>query len=208
MIIKQFGITLKRLTLEDIELVRTWRNDSEIKKSMNFREHISKDMQLKWFHSINNKFNYYFLIYYKGVAIGVINAKNVDEQQKIGEGGIFIWDTREEFSLAPVYASLTMLNTVFKRMDFFEKSIIQVRRENEKAIYYNTVLGYKENPELSTDEVLFFELTKERFYQYTERLNKITQKLTNDFEEPRMQGDYSPEYHLAVFENYLENYDE
>jgi len=203
MIIEQFGVKLKRLTLDDIELVRHWRNDPQIQKTMNFREHITSEMQVKWFHSINNPFNYYFLIEYKGEFVGVINAKNVSETEKCGEGGIFVWEKREEFEMASVFASLTILNTVFKKMDFFQKSIIQVRRDNPKAIYYNSMLGYQENKRLSTEEICFFEMDKQNYHDYTEKLNKVAAQLTRDFELPRMYGVYDETLYLPIFQGFL-----
>ena len=93
MIVEQYGIKLKRLTFQDIELVRKWRNHPDIRKRMAFKKHITQRMQEAWFNSINNKFNYYFLIEYKGKHIGVINTKSINLKEMYGEGGIFIWDT-------------------------------------------------------------------------------------------------------------------
>ena len=58
----QYGVTLKRLEINDIEEVRSWRNFHYIQNKMQFTEDISSEMQLIWFNSINNKLNYYFII--------------------------------------------------------------------------------------------------------------------------------------------------
>ena len=60
MIVRKYGITLRRLALEDIELVRQKRNSQEIRQVMHFKDEITPEMQLKWFESINNFENYYF----------------------------------------------------------------------------------------------------------------------------------------------------
>ena len=85
--IEQYGIILKRLEFEDIELVRRWRNHPKIRKRMSFKKHISKEMQKAWFDSINNKYNYYFLIEYQGRYIGVIDNKKINEEDFTAEGG-------------------------------------------------------------------------------------------------------------------------
>lgn len=199
MIIEQYGVVLRRLTLDDIELVREWRNHPSIQKTMNYQEHITKEQQIKWFHSINNKYNYYFLIIYNGASIGVINAKNVSEVDLTSEGGIFVWEDKEEFDLIPVFASLASLNVIFQVIDFLEKSIVQVRRDNPKAIYYNAMLGYKINEMKSTEQTCFMELTKEDYFEYTFKINKVAKRLTGDYESPRVKGTFSSDLCLDVF---------
>ena len=48
MIIK-YGITLKKLALEDIEMIREWRNSPKIRAIMQNYEYITKEKQLAWF---------------------------------------------------------------------------------------------------------------------------------------------------------------
>ncbi|HRO75723.1 MAG TPA: GNAT family N-acetyltransferase [Crocinitomicaceae bacterium] len=200
MTIDQYGITLKRLTLDDIELVRTWRNTPEIRKTMNFQEHITPEMQLNWFHSINNPLNYYFLIIYNNKAIGVINAKNISLEHGTAEGGIFVWEQQLENDLIPVYASLTLMNAAFKKLSFFKKFIIQVRKDNPKALTYNAILGYTINEQLSSETSYLLELSKEDFLEHTEKLNNVAQKLTEDYALPRMNGIYDSQIHLSDFQ--------
>ena len=38
---EKYGITLKRLTVDKIELVRNWRNDPKISQYMEFRDYIT-----------------------------------------------------------------------------------------------------------------------------------------------------------------------
>ncbi|MBN9295278.1 MAG: hypothetical protein J0G96_14970 [Flavobacteriia bacterium] len=203
MIIEQYGVKLKRLEIGDIEIVRKWRNHTEIKRTMNFQKYITRQMQLDWFNSINNKYNYYFLIIYDQIPIGMINAKDISLNEFTGEGGIFIGEKKKEYELISVYASLSLLNVVFKVLNYFEKSVIQVRKDNPKAISYNSLLGYNINKEKSTDEIYFFELTREGYFSHTERLNKTAQKLTGDFAEPRIKGIYSDDLFLEVFKKVL-----
>ena len=92
MIISKFNIRFIRLMKEDIELVRQWRNHSSIRKFMVYREHITADMQEKWFETINNNLNLYFIIEYKGKKIGLINGKDINWGEKKMETGIFIWN--------------------------------------------------------------------------------------------------------------------
>src|SRR5687767_11424681 len=112
MILEQYGVRLVRLKEEDIELVRHWRNQGDIANYMEDRNHITREAQVKWFDSIDNKFNYYFIIVYDGKKIGLINSKNYDPKEGFGEGGIFIWDKEYINSFAAVFATLCLLNFV------------------------------------------------------------------------------------------------
>ena len=92
--LQKYGITLERLTESDIELVRKYRNSAEIKNFMQFRKRITRSMQKKWFESIDNYLNYYFIIIYDGKKIGLINIKNIDwvKNTDVSESGLFLWD--------------------------------------------------------------------------------------------------------------------
>ncbi|MBL4668534.1 MAG: GNAT family N-acetyltransferase [Flavobacteriales bacterium] len=94
MIIEQYGIKLRRITESDIELIRYWRNHSDIREYMAFKKHITEKMQKEWFKSVNNKLNYYYIIESKGKDIGVINSKKINLKKMYGEGGVFVWEKR------------------------------------------------------------------------------------------------------------------
>lgn len=65
MIVKQYGVTYKRVQESDIELIRYWRNRDFIRNTMQFQEYITPFMQKEWFKKINNPFNYYFIVEYE-----------------------------------------------------------------------------------------------------------------------------------------------
>ena len=54
------NMRLVRLRHCDIELVRHWRNDPKISQHMAYREHITREMQERWFETVNNNRNFYF----------------------------------------------------------------------------------------------------------------------------------------------------
>lgn len=178
MIIEQFGVKLKRIQYADIELIRFWRNHPDIRKTMSYRKYISKSMQEEWFNSVNNKFNYYFLIEFNQKDIGVINCKKINLKDKYGEGGIFIWEKELENEYIPVFASLCLLNTVFNILNIFNKSFIQVLNTNTKAISFNKGFGYVLVPGQKNDKNPYYVLTKEDYTERTKLLNQIAYKLT------------------------------
>jgi RimJ/RimL family protein N-acetyltransferase len=190
LVIEQYEIKLKRLTHDDIELVRKWRNDPKIRKHMAFKKHITKEMQEAWFTSINNKYNYYFLIEHKGEYIGVIDNKKINWEKRSGEGGIFIWNTQSKHEFAPVLASLCLLNLV-AHLNLLRKSFVQILNTNTKSVAYNKALGYSLLPGQEKQKNQYYLLIKEDYLEKTEKLRIFAAKYSNDFEPPRISGEAS-----------------
>src|ERR1043165_6484146 len=114
MILQRGNIKLVRLTEDHIELVRQWRNAPEIQQAMEYREYITPGMQKRWFETINNKNNNYFLIEAAEGFIGLINARDIDWEKNITHnGGIFIWDKQYFESLEVLNASLLLTDVGF-----------------------------------------------------------------------------------------------
>lgn len=204
MIIKKYGITIQRLSEEDIELVRYWRNQPEIRQRMAYRGHISSEMQKQWFDSINNKYNYYFVIIYEGRKIGLINTKSVNMQDKYGEGGIFIWEQELWNSYVPSLASLALLEFTFKVLDFSNKSFIQILRSNPAAIKYNKAIGYVLIPGQENVENQWYILIKEDFLKRFDRLDRGSCIVSGHYDPIEIIGEASDK-NLDIINKVLEN---
>ncbi|MBM3185284.1 MAG: GNAT family N-acetyltransferase, partial [Bacteroidetes bacterium] len=191
LILKQFDVRLIRLKRDDIEMVRTWRNSAHVRDNMVYKEYITEEMQNAWFETINNSFNYYFIIEFDSKKVGVINAKNFQKEQGFGEGGIFIGDQTYEHSFAAVYASLCLLNFVFYLLKDINKSRIRILKDNFRAIQYNKLLGYEwvEDSEDGLNQI--YELTRENFLTKGLKLNKAAAIFSNGSSEMELFGEES-----------------
>jgi UDP-4-amino-4,6-dideoxy-N-acetyl-beta-L-altrosamine N-acetyltransferase len=169
MIVKGYGLELVRLRHEDIELVRNWRNAEHVNRFMQYREHITPEMQEQWFSSIDNIHNNYFIIVVNGIKIGLINGSQIDwDKMETGNGGIFIWDVDYNKTLIPLRASLLLTD-----LSFFlgmKKTYIKVLKDNSSAITYNLSLGYQLLPDQETNYNQCYVLTKENYFSKTENL--------------------------------------
>jgi len=170
--ISKYGVSLVRLTEEDIELVRQWRNAEEIKKYMSFQEYITPEMQKKWFETINNPQNFYYIIEYKSDKIGLVNDKNIDWKQKTAEGGMFIWDKRYVNSIVPLKVSLLVLEIAYIMLGW-NKTFIKVRKDNPRAIEYNKTLGYKMTGDSTVEDTISMELTANHFFEKYKTLKRL-----------------------------------
>jgi RimJ/RimL family protein N-acetyltransferase len=143
--LSKYSIVLRRLRLEDIELVRQWRNSSQINQFMEYREQISPEKQLEWYRSVDNFENFYYIIHFEGKDIGLINSSNIDWETVSSEGGIFLWDEQYYETFVPVWASLCLLETSYFILNA-GKSYIKTLTDNERAKKLNTHLGYVLQP--------------------------------------------------------------
>jgi hypothetical protein len=159
---------------------------------MEYRDYITAEAQIQWFHSINNKYNYYFIIEFESKKIGLINVKNYDPVLGFGEGGIFIWDKEYLNSFAAVFASLCLLNFMLLRLNVCSISRIRILRNNDRAIHYNKMLGYKLLPGQDDTENQLYELHIEDYKKASIRLNKAAAVLSD---EPELNYEGEPSEH-------------
>jgi RimJ/RimL family protein N-acetyltransferase len=186
--LQQYGVTLQRLTEEDIELVRYWRNQADIANYMEYRNYITEEAQKIWFKKINNSRNYYFIIIYEEKKIGLINVKEYNPTAGYGEGGIFIWNKDYIETPAAVYATLCLLNFIFIELDIANISRARILRNNPRAIYYNKLIGYKLLPGQEDVENQLYELTREDYLKFGSKLNKAAAALNEQDAELRFSG--------------------
>lgn len=157
-----FGISLVRLSLDDIEMVRRWRNDDEIRQFMVFRDEISPDQQRNWFASVDNPLNHYSLIIYQGEKVGLTHVKNVDLRSQSAEGGMFIYRKDLRNSIFGYRAAIVGSDWCFYEMSL--KVITgTVLKENRRAIRFNVGLGHVFDPEVPGIDVLTCRLTREAY---------------------------------------------
>ena len=174
-----YGITLNRLRQEDIEFVREKRNSEEVRRYMEFREEITPEMQQKWFDSINNFENFYYLIEYKGNKIGLLNDKNMDWKARTSESGLFLWDESYIDTMIPVLASLCLLDVGFYYLDW-NTSYIKVLRGNIKAVDYVSSLGYTISEGQENYENQLYYLTRKLFETKGKKIQKAARAFTDE----------------------------
>ncbi len=182
MIIRKYGLELREVEREDLEMIRQYRNTDVIKNNMIHRDQISREQQLLWFKEIKTAKHFYFLIYQNDAAIGLINGKNIDYQNKTSEGGIFVWNEDRNYETS-ITASI-ILNDWNFYINGFEKNFAQVLKSNKKAIAYNQFMGYKpaQKPHQNPG-VIWMEQTKQDYTAYRAKLADFNVGDFNIFEQ-------------------------
>lgn len=174
--LKGYGVTLRRLTHDKIEMLRQWRNDPKIQQFMIYRDYITPEMQEKWFERINNDNNFYFIIEYEGREVGLINIKDVDYEKKTGEPGMFLYDDNLWNLDVGMRASLCHSDFVWDTLGL-ETMYIHVLASNTRALQYNLLFGYEVVPGYEQEENKMLIITREKAMQPNPRLDRIKRVL-------------------------------
>lgn len=180
MLIRKYGVTLNRVTEKDIELIRRKRNSSFVKRHMLFRETITKDMQKKWFKSVNNACNVYFLILHGKKKIGLTNSANINWKKRSAEGGIFLWDADYVGTPIPLIASLISFELFFHVFKL-KYCFIKVLKNNDTAIKFNEMFGFKRISENPGKEYYDYKLFAGDYKKNIHKTLGLIQKISNDF---------------------------
>ena len=175
-VLKGYGVVLRQLTHDKIEMLRQWRNDPKIQQYMVYREYITPEMQERWFEKISNANNFYFIIEYEGQEVGMINIKDVDYEKKTGEPGIFIYNDELWNSDVGIRASLCFGDFVWDSLQL-ESMFIHVVATNKRALEYNLLFGYEVVPGTDNDDTIVLLQTREKAKNPSPKLARIKRVL-------------------------------
>jgi RimJ/RimL family protein N-acetyltransferase len=126
---------------------------------MEVRTHITEEMQAKWFKSVDNDGNYYFVIESDEKRIGLTNIKEIDYETRCGEWGIFLCDERYLNSIMPVKAAIILLDFGFYDLKL-ETMYAHILRTNKRAVTFNREFGFSLKESQENVDNQLYELTK------------------------------------------------
>ena|SRR5947199_7268174 len=174
--IEKYGIVLERLTERDIEMVRTWRNSTDVAQFMVYRDHIDAEMQQRWFATRDPERDFHFIVHYNGQACGLADVKAIDWDAKSFVAGLFLlqpyWDT--DLGMRAAYAI-----TDFAFFDLnLEVGFCQVLRSNARALRLNQSLGYQITDEGEESGVYQLRVEKKEYEGLTQRLRSYLARST------------------------------
>ena len=157
-------------------MIRMWRNDPKISTHMFFKSHITTEMQERWFESINNDQNFYFLVCPADKPIGLISISSIDYEHKKAFAGLFIYDDNFLGTDIPVRSSLCLLDIFFSytSLDTF---YAKVRESNLVADLYNTSLGFERVKKIELGQGYEYDLEKEKYFKKAKNLRDAAMKI-------------------------------
>ncbi len=167
--IEKYGVVLRRLQAEDIEMIRHWRNDPKISQHMVYRQYITEEMQIAWYNRINNDYNYYFIIEWESRSVGLINIRDINETQNSGEAGVFFWDDACLNSEVPPRASLAIYDFAYEVLEL-RYVRAQILRSNVRAIRFNKYMGFRLQPGQEAEDPQLYHQSREDFFLWRSKV--------------------------------------
>jgi RimJ/RimL family protein N-acetyltransferase len=134
--------SLRIIELDDIQLLRYWRNLDHMRRHMVTTNYIERDGQRKWFDSLNNDLVRYFIYSLDSKDIGSVNLTKINFIEKTFEGGIFCGDASYLNHWINIWACVRLYNYAFFDLNL-EKSYATIMKDNKPALSLNKSLGYK-----------------------------------------------------------------
>ncbi len=138
--ISKYGITLSLLRQQDIEFVSQKFYPKDEIPSDESAENTPNNVQ-EWIDSIYTFKNFYYIIEYKGVKIGMINDKVLDWKSRTSEIDLLLWDESYMDSVAPMLTLLCLLETGFHYLNWNEYKT-RVSQDDSKRISRVKSLGF------------------------------------------------------------------
>ncbi|MCO5249483.1 MAG: GNAT family N-acetyltransferase [Chitinophagales bacterium] len=153
-------LTLRQLTIGDIELVRQRRNDRSLSKYFVTRDYITYQHQIEWFKDFDWENGYYWIIEFDGVSKGSFFVNKFDKTNRSLYTNVLIFDERDSGSPQFIRASWLITYLCFERLNIkFLTS--KIHKENISAIQNDEYLGFKITGE--EENYLLLRCNKESF---------------------------------------------
>ena len=170
---EKYGISLKKIQKSDLELVRNWRNSDYVKQFMIFKDFISPQMQNEWFLKVDNDNNFYFIISYHNIPIGLANIKDINSELKTAEWGIFLCSPKFLNGVIAIRSTFLLLDFAFENLNIFSL-YSTILSSNLSALNFNKQIGLKvlENDNKIIKGILF----KGDYLYKTKKLKELLSK--------------------------------
>ena len=162
------NVRLRSIVVDDIEMLRCWRNQDSIRNSFVYSGIISQEQQAKWFiRYLSDNCDFMFIALYKDEPIGACALYNVDPQNLCCEfGRLMIGNT--QLRGMGLGKRLTKLATLLGfEMLGLERVYLEVFQENTYAKNVYKSLGYRITGTAMRNnrEVWLMEVMKENWSQ-------------------------------------------
>ncbi len=136
-------IKLVRLTAEDIEMVRNWRNSPEVAPYMYSENHISEADQQKWFANVNeSKSAIYWIIEYEGKKLGLASVTGIDHTLQSCYWAFYLGDLSVRGAGIGAKVEYNVMDYVFSELNL-NKLRCEVFVTNHKVIQMHEKYGFR-----------------------------------------------------------------
>jgi len=139
----KYGVTLKPLSADMLEMVREWRNDPEISQHMLTQDYISADQQRDWYAKIARQTSViYWVVWFKGEPIGVASLTAIDQERGIAEPGMYIYPEQYRNNIVPFCVAFALNDFAFQELNL-KLLIGKIFEDNAASLRFHEKTGYR-----------------------------------------------------------------
>lgn len=147
LILSGYQVTLRPVTQDDLEMLRTWRNAPSVSQFMVSQDIITPEQQTAWFKKVSrDPKQLHFIITYKDQPIGAANLRVLQGADlytaTVIEPGLYIFEDKYRANLLTFAPSLLLNDFCFNRLRVKILRAV-VKSDNAAALNYNQKLGYQ-----------------------------------------------------------------
>lgn len=165
------SVTLRKMTEDDLEEVRLWRNNPKVRMKLVNKDETSTEQQKQWWSTRDFSKEHYFILERKGKKFGLVYGKGFTGTQI--ETGIFVAPEYMglPYGLAGAYALILFCFDILN----VEKIVASHYPDNTNVTKSDAWFGYLVTHEDSG--LIWSELTRERYLSCKESVLKVLEKL-------------------------------
>lgn len=141
-----YGIEVKPVSSDDIEILRLWRNSKSIRERMYDKKLISAEKQKRWYsHVQTTRQEAHWVVWCNGVRTGwmKIKAEVPLDVAKTVDVGMYVGDSSVKHGLLGFAMGLMQIDIVFDVLSI-PKIEMTINEDNPQLLRFNNVLGYQE----------------------------------------------------------------
>lgn len=136
-------VVFKVLSIDDIELVRKWRNSEAVYKYMYDEKCISESQQKKWFEKISReKSSTYWVVEYKEKKIGLVSITGINNVLNSCFWAFYLGDTSIRGAGIGSKIEFNVLEYVFNKLNL-NKLRCEVFVNNDRVIKMHEKFGFR-----------------------------------------------------------------
>lgn len=162
--------SLRTIELDDIQLLRYWRNLDHVRHRMVMTNYIERDRQRKWFESLSNELDRYFIFSLDAKDIGCVTLTKINFAEKIFEGGIYCGDKNFLNHWVNIWACVKLYNYAFFDLKL-ETAYATILKDNKTALSLNKSIGYK-FVEDADQNIGRFKLTRSEYVVASDKIKR------------------------------------
>lgn len=136
-------INLRKLALQDIEMVRNWRNSPEVSSYMYNETFITEEQQLNWYNKVSNDpSSFYWIIEYNSKSIGLVSITDINKTLNSCYWAFYLGDTTTRGGGIGAKVEYNILELVFFQLKL-NKLRCEVFVSNQKVIKMHEKFGFR-----------------------------------------------------------------